>query len=130
MLPHIAMSEWVRVGPSGKLQSIRMFGLLLSAATAPGSATAAAQARTSRYPKRESTGGRRRSYCVSLRATRLETHLCELPILGNPGRVAARETGAAELVLGSRRGRLGPVQREVGERGRTDLLAHLLDGAR
>src|SRR6266571_4328464 len=107
-----------------------MFALLLSATPAPGSANASAQARTSRYPKRASTWGRRRSYCVSLRPTRLETHLCELPVLGNPGRVAAREAGSAELVLGPRRRGLGSVEREVSERRRPDLLAYLVDRAR
>src|SRR2546423_257424 len=57
MLPHMARSECVRVGPSGYVQSRRMVGLLTSiAAPDAGSRKAAAQARTTRYPRRDITG--------------------------------------------------------------------------
>ena len=46
-----------------------------------------------------------------------------------PRRVVARQAGAAELRGRQQRRLLQPLEREVGERGGADVLAHLLDRA-
>src|SRR5437660_1068884 len=66
---------------------------------------------------------------VAGRGSGLEAELGELLVVRDPGRVAAREAGSAELRRGPGCRGLRSFEREVGERRGADLLSDLVDRA-